>query len=108
MIPDATLAWTSRAGMLDAIAGKDPYRTIVHHDRNSDRQLSLWLAQDGVNAWIQVDSSGHVIEHIQDRVPEIPPPRLGYGKIGMPLNQCLVDDIRHNVLLFHKTLLDLL
>ncbi len=80
----------------------------LHRDRDGDRQLSLWLAQDGVNTGIQVDPSSHVVEHIQDRVPEVLPLQLGHGKIGMQLNQCLVDDIRHNVLLFHKTLLDLL
>ena len=45
------------------------------------------------------------VEHIQDRVPEVPFSRLGDDETGMLIN-CTVDDVRRNVLLVHNILLD--
>ena len=61
----------------------------------SERHSVLYISYDNeafMNTGIQVDPPGHVIEHIQDRVPEIPFVWLGHDQAGMRFNKCTVDD----------------
>jgi hypothetical protein len=58
-----------------------------------------------VNAGIQVDLPGNLIEHIQDHIPEVCPMRPGHDKTRARWSKRLVDDAQRNVLLFHVTLL---
>jgi hypothetical protein len=72
MITDATLAGAQNAGMLYAIALENLDRSIIHNHRYGNYHLSLRFAKDGVNACIQVETLGHVVDLCLDRLPEIP------------------------------------
>jgi hypothetical protein len=105
MITDAPFAGTSRAGVLDSIAGKDLDRAIIHHHRDGDRQLSLWLAQDGVYAGVEIDPPSHIVKHVQHRAPKIFFAWLGHDKTRRWLSQCLTNGAGCYVLVLHDTLL---
>ncbi len=100
VVPDAALARPPRAGVLDAVAGEDSDRAVIHHHRYRHRQLPLWLAQNGVNPWVQVKPPGHIIELIQDCIPQV---LLGWFRHGessrQHVNQCLSNLLFHDFLL---------
>jgi hypothetical protein len=85
--------------VLDAVACEDLDRAIIHHDGHGNRQLALGLAQDGVEAGVQVDQSGDLVKLREHRAPQVMRWRLGHHEPGLGVDQCLLYLNLHNQLL---------
>jgi len=68
--------------MLHAVAGKDLDVAIVHLHGHRHGELPFGMAQDGVNARIEVDVPRNLVELGQDGAPEILIQRPGGDDTG--------------------------
>ena len=62
VVADAALGRAAAEVVLDAIAGEDLHRAVVHLHREVDRQLALRLAQDLAQSGRQVELLGSQVE----------------------------------------------
>ena len=62
VVADAALGRAAAQVVLDAIAGEDLDRPVVHVDREVDGELAPWLAQDEAHARVEIEAIGRQVE----------------------------------------------
>ena len=62
VVADAALGRAATQVVLDAVAGEDLDRSVVHVDREMDGQLAARLAQDAAHALVHAEPLGGEIE----------------------------------------------
>ena len=71
VVADAALGRPAPEVVLDAIAGEDPDRAVVHLHGEVDRQLAAGLAQDSAHALVEVEPLGGQVELLLGDRPRI-------------------------------------
>ena len=71
VVADAALGRAAAEVVLDAVAGEDLDRAVVHLHREVDGQLAARLAQDAAQAGVEVEALGGKVELLLGDLPGI-------------------------------------
>src|SRR6185369_11207270 len=86
VVADPALGRPATQVVLDAIAGEDLDRPVVHLHGEVDRQLAARLAEDAAQAGVKVESFGGQVELLLRDLPGIDCGRDLFGGHGMELD----------------------